>query len=61
MKVSRSGYYKWKKRPPTQRDINREKMIELVKSTHEEHRTHGYCSTHKNYTPTYKQQKIGDF
>ena len=42
MKVSRSGYYKWKKRPPTQRDINREKMIELVKSTHEEHRTHGY-------------------
>ena len=42
MKVSRSGYYKWKKRPPTQRDINREKMIELVKSTHEEHQTHGY-------------------
>ncbi len=42
MKVSRSGYYKWKKRYPTQRDINREKMIELVKSTHEEHLTHGY-------------------
>ena len=40
--MSRSGYYKWKKRHPTQRDINREKMIELVKSIHEEHRTHGY-------------------
>lgn len=42
MGVSRAGYYKWKKRPPSKRDINREKMIELVRTTHENHRTHGY-------------------
>ena len=42
MGVSRAGYYKWKKRPPSKRDINREKMIELVRATHENHRTHGY-------------------
>lgn len=42
MGVSRSGFYKWKKRPPSKRDINREKMIELVKTVHESHRTHGY-------------------
>ena len=42
MGVSRSGYYKWKKHPPSERDINREKMIELVRAIHERHRTHGY-------------------
>ena len=42
MGVSRAGYYKWKKRPASQRDINREKMIALVKGIHERHRTHGY-------------------
>lgn len=42
MGVSRAGYYKWKKRLPTERDINREKMIELVRTIHEKHRTHGY-------------------
>ena len=42
MGVSRSGYYKWKRRPPSRRDINREKMIELVRTVHEKHRTHGY-------------------
>ena len=42
MGVSRSGYYKWLKRKPTKRDINREQMIELVAKVHEEHKTHGY-------------------
>ena len=42
MGVSRAGYYKWKKRLPSTRDISREKMIEIVKQTHEKHRTHGY-------------------
>ena len=42
MGVSRAGYYKWKNRKPSGRDINREKMIELVKTIHEKHRTHGY-------------------
>lgn len=42
MGVSRSGYYKWLKRDPTKRDINREKMITLVAKVHEAHKTHGY-------------------
>lgn len=42
MSVSRSGYYKWKNRDKTERDIKREKMIELVDTVHAEHRSHGY-------------------
>ena len=42
MGVSRSGYYKWKNREPSKRDINREKMIALVSAVHKEHKTHGY-------------------
>lgn len=42
MGVSRSGYYKWKKREPSERSITRVKMIELVEMVHEAHRTHGY-------------------
>lgn len=42
MGVSRSGYYKWKNREPSDRDINREKMIALVGQVYSEHRTHGY-------------------
>ena len=42
MGVSRAGYYKWKNRLHSKRDINREKAIELVKRIHENHRTHGY-------------------
>lgn len=42
MSVSRAGYYKWKKRVPSKRDVNREEMIEKVRETHEAHRTHGY-------------------
>ena len=42
MSVSRSGYYKWKKRERSTRDIKREKMIELVDTVHAEHRSHGY-------------------
>jgi len=42
MGVSRSGYYKWKKREKTDRDIKREEMIALVAEIHEEHKSHGY-------------------
>ncbi len=42
MGVSRSGYYKWKKREPSERDLNRENMIALVSAVHEEHKSHGY-------------------
>lgn len=42
MGVSRSGYYKWKKREKSDRDIKREEMIALVAEVHEEHKSHGY-------------------
>lgn len=42
MGVSRSGYYKWKKREKSERDLNREQMILLVKEVHNTHKTHGY-------------------
>ena len=42
MGVSRSGYYKWKNREKSERDIKREEMIALVDEVHEKHRSHGY-------------------
>ena len=45
MGVSRSGYYKWKKRDKSDRDIKREEMIALVEAVHADHRTHGYRLT----------------
>ncbi|MBQ4379396.1 MAG: IS3 family transposase [Treponema sp.] len=42
MGVSRSGYYKWKKRDKSDRDIKREEMIALVEKVHTEHKSHGY-------------------
>ena len=42
MEVSKSGYYKWLNRKPTERDIRREEAVELVTKTHEKHKSHGY-------------------
>ena len=42
MGVSRAGYYKWKRRDPSGRDLNREAMVEVVEEIHAEHSTHGY-------------------
>ena len=42
MHVSRSGYYKWKKRGPSRRSLSREKVIDMVKSVYDEHKVHGY-------------------
>lgn len=42
MGVSRSGYYKWKKRDKSERDIHREELIALVDLVHADHKTHGY-------------------
>ncbi len=42
MGVSRAGYYKWKHRKPSTRDINRESLVEAVKKVHDKHSTHGY-------------------
>jgi Transposase and inactivated derivatives len=42
MGVSRAGYYKWKHRKPSTRDINRDSLVEAVKKVHDKHSTHGY-------------------
>lgn len=42
MGVSRSGYYKWKSRDKSARDLKREEMIELVAAVHGQHPSHGY-------------------
>nr|MCR4902586.1 hypothetical protein [Butyrivibrio sp.] len=42
MGVSRSGYYKWKNRKKSERDIKREELIALVDLVHADHKTHGY-------------------
>ncbi len=42
MGVSRSGYYKWKNRDSSERDINRGNIIAMVRAVHEQHKCHGY-------------------
>lgn len=42
MEVSRSGYYKWLRRDPSERDLNREAMVEVVEEVHTEYPSHGY-------------------
>ena len=42
MSVSKSGYYKWKKRCIEGRATDRSHVIALVKEVHEAHKTHGY-------------------
>lgn len=42
MGVSRSGYYKWKRRAPMIRDVRREETIALVAEVHKKHKTHSY-------------------
>ena len=44
--VSRSGYYKWRKRDGAPPDARREETLRLVKECHEAHRTHGYRWVH---------------
>ena len=54
MGISRSGYYKWKKREKSDRDIQREELIALVDTVHAEHRSHGY-----RWTAAYIRLKYG--
>lgn len=42
MEVSRSGYYKWLNRKPSEREVRRKEAVELVTKIHEAHKTHGY-------------------
>ena len=44
--VSRSGYYKWKKRDGAPRDARREEVLGLVRRCHDEHPSHGYRWVH---------------
>ena len=54
MKVSRAGYYKWKKKDKSERKIKREEMVELVRDIHEKHKTHGY-----RWTAAYIRNEYG--
>ena len=44
MNVNRSGYYKWvnRQKKPSQKMLNRESDIKLIKEIHEAHPSHGY-------------------
>ena len=42
MGVSRSGYYKWKSRGPSETEVHRKYLIDLVKEIHGQHKTHGF-------------------
>ena len=42
MGVSRAGFYKWKNRDKSKRDIHRDKLINLVNEVHKTHKSHGY-------------------
>ena len=42
MEVSRSGYYKWLKRPTNDRKVKREVLIKIVEEVHIKHPSHGY-------------------
>ena len=44
--VSRSGYYKWRKRDGAPTDVKREQTLRLVKECHHEHPSHGYRWVH---------------
>jgi len=42
MKISRAGYYKWKNRGRTKRQVHQEEAISIVKEVHSRHPSHGY-------------------
>ncbi len=42
MGISRAGFYKWKNRKPSSRDLTRDQIIKLVEEVHKAHSTHGY-------------------
>ena len=46
MGVSRSGYYKWKKRGKSSQQRHREKVIAIVEEVHKAHPSHGYRWVH---------------
>src|SRR5262249_48609817 len=42
--VSRSGYFAWKKRPPSPRQISNARLVDEMKSIHAHHQTRSYGS-----------------
>lgn len=42
MEVSKSGYYKWRKRGTSKQELKRGKMIAIVEKVHNDHPSHGY-------------------
>jgi transposase InsO family protein len=47
LKVSRSGYYAWRKRPASQRDVANEALSNVIKAIHKDSRgTYGARRVH---------------
>lgn len=44
--VSRSGFYKWRRRDGMSCNVKRERILKLVQECHEAHSTHGYRWVH---------------
>jgi hypothetical protein len=44
LEVSPSGYYAWRKRPPSQREQDNQQLLEKIRTIHEQsHKTYGSC------------------
>ncbi len=59
MGVSKAGFYKWKNRKPSSRDLTREQMVHLVEEVHNAHSTHGYRWT-ASYIRINHKKEISD-
>ena len=61
MGVSRSGYYKWRKRGKSSQEKRREEMIDIVQQVHNEHPSHGYRWVHAYILINYKVKCSASF
>ena len=61
MGVSRSGYYKWRKRDKSSQEKRREEMIDIVQQVHNEHPSHGYRWVHAYILINYKVKCSASF
>lgn len=59
--MSRSGYYKWKKRGKSSQEKRREEMIGIVQEVHIAHPSHGYRWVHAYILINYKVKCSASF
>ena len=49
LRVSRSGFYAWSKRPPSRRDVEDSKLVPVIRACHAQSRaTYGSPRVHKD-------------